>query len=93
MHKIDREKLAEVVNMRRPCMDANEFDLLREAAENWLAITDPGFEPSEEMKEAGEGYAYGEYVENAVDGFKAMIATMIKGGGDELATDRDCAEG
>jgi hypothetical protein len=40
LHKIDREKLAEVLSMRRMDMDANEFDLLREAAENWLTITE-----------------------------------------------------
>lgn len=94
LHKIDREKLAEAVRITKlPHSEHISFEILdysakhgeqffrivEKAAENWLAITDPGFEPSEKMKEAGESYAYGEYVENAVDGFKAMIATMIKG--------------
>lgn len=44
MHKIDREKLAETVNMRRDCMNREDFDLVRQAAENWLAI---GWQPIE----------------------------------------------
>ena len=54
LHKIDREKLAEVLNMRRKDMDANEFDLLKEAAENWLKLTDPGFDiPDEVLSDVG----------------------------------------
>ena len=52
LHKIDREKLAEVLNMRRKDMDAYEFDLLKESAQNWLTITDPGFHPDKKMTEA-----------------------------------------
>lgn len=46
-------KTASKVKMRRIDTDADEFDLLKQAAENWLTITDPRFEPSDEMVSDG----------------------------------------
>ncbi len=75
LHKIDREKLAAVSRMGRIFMDADEFTLLRQAAENWLTITDPGFEVSEAMVDAGLTVDLAIEQDNYMaTAFKAMIA-------------------
>lgn len=93
IHKIDREKLAEAVEYSQeatPRIDGEYWTTMRQAAENWLAITDPGFEPSEEMVEAGDNESsrwfviskcgrVGIVVEGYIRIFKAMIATTIGG--------------
>lgn len=97
IHKIDREKLAEAVEYSQeatPRIDGEYWTTMRQAAENWLAITDPGFEVSEEMinnvigfdlkgtmTDGVETQAYCAHVKKIMleSIFKAMIATMIKG--------------
>lgn len=70
LHKIDREKLAEALEIicARPDNaqeaqnvaddfyefemknDVTPYDFIEQAAQNWLTITDPGFEPSKNMR-------------------------------------------
>lgn len=84
LHKIDREKLAEALHVLEHG-DVGEWDKFREetgatphvyrrqAAENWLTITDPGFEVSDGMVGAGQNIdGFVSQFETSV--FKAMIA-------------------
>ncbi len=70
LHKIDREKLAEKLEA------LNSYEIpytIEQAAQNWLTITDPGFEVSGAMCDAAdniEGWE-GRYINKM---FKAMIA-------------------
>lgn len=62
LHKIDREKLAEALHFQREFLERIRADgskaigtaeIITKAAENWLTITDPGFEVSDGMYDSG----------------------------------------
>jgi len=88
MHKIDRERLREALGnvpslydtWGDPLMgdDEDNIDRILKAAENWLEITDPGFEVSIKMLQAAmdEQFEAETRGVNAYpqDVFKAMIA-------------------
>ncbi len=55
MHKIDRERLKCLLDYDTGCYPhARANETIRKAAENWLEVSDPGFEVSEAMYHAGE---------------------------------------
>ena len=78
LHKIDREKLAKLLDGLKNFDDIN---IIEQAAQNWLMISDPGFEVTKEMlsaaDDAQEPYGADDIyapLDLLVAVFKAMIA-------------------
>lgn len=92
MHKIDRDKLREAIRLicgPLPLVTddfvqkygEHPLKVLGESAENWLEISDPDYEPSNEMVTSGSAFIAALFLGlsekiglTAVKSFKAMIA-------------------
>lgn len=86
LHKIDREKLEEALadicdkdGKPKYCNDYQDLCVVVQAAENWLAITDPGFDLPYPMQKAGAltrdlDALHVSSTQRAVATFKSMIA-------------------
>lgn len=77
LHKIDREKLAEALQPLPQNRTVHDEIIITDAAENWLAVTDPGFDVPFEWADAAATADMDEkasYADILKAGFEAMIA-------------------